>query len=208
MLCEISQFFLIINFYKLAVNKILPRFHCTRAECLPISSLSSRLKSLKARLVNAIVNEEVSYSFYAKDHCSNLWDFLITRILSQSPDLAKAIAAEKLIQVFHTHGQKLEKSEIAEDVVDQLEDNQEDGLREAYKKTFDLVDSDKSGTLDKAELEAWLKMCGAELDLTTIIETLTQEGNLDRDKFAKLMSTYATSNRRDYDIGGTIKSSH
>ena len=89
-----------------------------------------------------------------------------------------------------------------------LEDNQEDGLREAYKKTFDLVDSDKSGTLDKAELEAWLKMCGAELDLTTIIETLTQEGNLDRDKFAKLMSTYATSNRRDYDIGGTIKSSH
>ena len=54
----------------------------------------------------------------------------------------------------------------------------------------------------------WLSMCGAELDLTTIVDTLTKEGELSREIFAKLMSTYATSNRRDYDIGGTIKSSH
>ena len=59
--------------------------------------------------------------------------------------MAKAIAAEKLIQVFHTHGAKMEKSEIAADVVDQLDDKEEDGLRDAYKQTFDLVDSDSSG---------------------------------------------------------------
>jgi len=131
-----------------------------------------------------------------------------SRILKESPNLAKAIAAEKLIQVFHTHGAKMEKSEIAADVVDQLDDKEEDGLRDAYKQTFDLVDSDSSGTLDQIELMDWLSMCGAELDLTTIVDTLTKEGELSREIFAKLMSTYATSNRRDYDIGGTIKSSH
>ena len=36
-----------------------------------------------------------------------------SRILKHSPMLAKAIAAEHLIQVFHTHGAQLEKSEIA-----------------------------------------------------------------------------------------------
>ena len=39
----------------------------------------------------------------------------------------------------------MEKSEIAADVVDQLDDKEEDGLRDAYKQTFDLVDSDSSG---------------------------------------------------------------
>ena len=32
-----------------------------------------------------------------------------TRIVTQSPTLAKAIAAEHLIQVFHTHGEKMDK---------------------------------------------------------------------------------------------------
>lgn len=131
-----------------------------------------------------------------------------SRILQESPLLAMAIAAEHLIQVFHTHGSKLEKSAIAADVVEQLGDNDEDKLRDAYVKTFDLVDADGSGFLDKGELMQWMTMCGAELDVSTIVDTLLKEGNLSRDKFATLMSTYATSNRRDYDIGGTIKSSH
>lgn len=131
-----------------------------------------------------------------------------SRILKNSPDLAKAIAAEHLIQVFHTHGTSMEKSEIAGDVVEHLDDQNEDSLREAYMQTFDLVDSDKSGTLDEGELVHWLTMCGAELDVSKIIQALTGEGDLSREKFAKLMSSFAASNRRDYDIGGTIKSSH
>jgi len=131
-----------------------------------------------------------------------------TRILKESPELAMAIAAEHLIQVFYTHGSKLEQSEVATDVIEQLDDKEEDTLMDAYMQTFDLVDADGSGTLDKDELIQWLTMCGAELDLKTILDVLLQEGNLTREKFAKLMSSYATSSRRDYDISGTIKSSH
>ena len=50
--------------------------------------------------------------------------------------------------------------------------------------------------------------CGAEINVDSIIEVLTKEGNLTRDKFAKLMCSYASSDRRDYDITGPIKSSH
>ena len=39
-----------------------------------------------------------------------------SRILRESPILAMAIAAEHLIQVFHTHGSSMEKSAIAKDV--------------------------------------------------------------------------------------------
>jgi hypothetical protein len=42
-------------------------------------------------------------------------------------------------------------------------------------------------------------------NVTSIIEVLTQEGNLSREKFGSLMASYASSNRRDYDITGTIK---
>ena len=93
-------------------------------------------------------------------------------------------------------------------LVEQLDDKEEDTLMDAYMQTFDLVDADGSGSLDKDELIQWLTMCGAELDLKTILDVLLQEGNLTREKFAKLMSSYATSSRRDYDISGTIKSSH
>ena len=94
------------------------------------------------------------------------------------------------------------------DVVEQLDDQNEDKLREAYLQTFQLLDSDGSGTLEKDELMEWLTMCGAEMDAGKIVEALTGEGDLSGDKFAKLMSSYASSSRRDYDIGGTIKSSH
>ena len=61
--------------------------------------------------------------------------------------------------------------------------------------------------MDEEELKVWLNMCGAELNLDTIIEVMTKEGALTRDKFAKLMSAYASCSRRDYDIGGTHTSS-
>lgn len=131
------------------------------------------------------------------------------KILQDSPTLAKAIAAEHLIQVFHTHGTKavVSDGQDVKDVVEELDDKEEDKLREAYKRTFDLVDADNSGTLDEKELKVWLSMCGAELNLDTIIKVLTEEGELTRDKFAKLMSSYASSSRRDYDIGGSHSSS-
>jgi hypothetical protein len=50
--------------------------------------------------------------------------------------------------------------------------------------------------------------CGAEINVDSIIEVLTKEGNLTRDKFANIMCSYASSDRRDYDITGPIKSSH
>jgi len=134
-----------------------------------------------------------------------------SRILRNAPMLAKAIAAEHLIQVFHTHGGAIESSEIATDVVEVVGNDSaeaEEKLRKAYCQTFDLLDSDKSGTLEREELMEWFNMCGAELDMTKIIDTLTNEGCLTRDKFATMMATFATAHRRDYDISGTLKSSH
>ena len=50
---------------------------------------------------------------------------------------------------------------------------------------FDLVDADGSGTLDENEMKQWLEMCGAELDLKTILDVLLKDGNLSRQKFGK-----------------------
>ena len=44
-------------------------------------------------------------------------------------------------------------------------------------------------------------MVGAELDLSKLMETLIGDGELTREKFARLMSSSAKSHRRDYDIG-------
>jgi len=133
------------------------------------------------------------------------------RIVQEKPHLARAIAAEHLIQVFFTHKDKIEKAGTQEgkdavrqslgDVVEPLDQEEEDELLDAYRQTFDLIDEDKSGTLDRKELEDWFKMCGAELDLSKLTDTLIGEGELTRDKFARLMSSSAKTNRRDYDIG-------
>jgi len=134
-----------------------------------------------------------------------------SRIVKERPHLARAIAAEHLIQVFFTHKDKIEKQDTQEgkdavrqslgDNVEPLDQKEEDELLDAYKQTFDLIDMDSSGTLDKSELEEWFKMCGAELDLTKLLETLVGDGELTRDKFARLMCSSAKSHRRDYDIG-------
>ena len=96
----------------------------------------------------------------------------------------------------------------ASNVVESLDDRDEDALKDAYSQTFDLVDSDKSGTLDKAELMEWMGMCGAELDVTKITDALLKEGNLSRQKFAEMMCAQASSSRRDYDIGGSTGGGH
>merc|ERR1719384_1045976 len=134
-----------------------------------------------------------------------------SRIVKEKPLLARAIAAEHLIQVFFTHKGRIEKQSTQEDRdavrqslgdnVEPLDQKEEDELLDAYKQTFDLIDSDGSGSLDKAELENWFAMCGAELDLSSLLEVLVGDGELTRDKFARLMCSSAKSHRRDYDIG-------
>jgi len=128
------------------------------------------------------------------------------RIVKSSPLLAKAIAAEHLLEVFLTRGNISVKP--SEDLVEQLDDKDENKLHKAYCMTFDLVDTDKSGTLDKNELMTWMSMCGAELNLSKVTDVLLKEGKLQREKFAELMSSSATSNRRSYDISGNTGSHH
>jgi Ca2+-binding EF-hand superfamily protein len=43
------------------------------------------------------------------------------------------------------------------------DDGIEDKIREAYMKTFDLLDFDENGCLDQEELMKWLTMFGADL---------------------------------------------
>ena len=95
-----------------------------------------------------------------------------------------------------THGKNMEEAEIRQDCVEAVEK-----LKEAYAETFDLIDLDGSGTLEKEELDEWFFMCGAELDLSKIMKVLLSEGNLTREKFAELMCSSAASHRREYDIG-------
>ena len=74
-------------------------------------------------------------------------------------------------------------------------------MTSVLRQTFDLIDNDNSGTLEKSELEDWFQMVGAELDLSKLMEVLVGDGELTRDKFARLMCSSAKSHRRDYDIG-------
>ena len=140
------------------------------------------------------------------------------RIVQEKPQLARAIAAEHLIQVFFTHKGKIEKANSKEDkdavrqslgdVVEPLDQEEEDELLDAYRQTFDLIDQDKSGTLEREELDEWFAMCGAELDLSKLTDVLLGDGQLTRDKFAKLMCSGAKANRRDYDIGDDEEGHH
>ena len=131
-----------------------------------------------------------------------------SRIVKEQPLLAKAIAAEQLIQVFYTYGNNLTNSDSQEVAVRDLEHRDKGNLHDAYLQTFDLVDEDSSGFLDREEVEEWLGMVGSELDTSKITAVLLKEGNLGRDKFAELMSASTASSRRDYDIGGKSFGSH
>ena len=84
------------------------------------------------------------------------------RIVQEKSQLARAIAAEHLIQVFFTHRSKIEKANTKEekdavrqslgDVVEPLDQEEEDELLKAYRQTFDLIDQDNSGTLNVKSL--------------------------------------------------------
>ena len=138
------------------------------------------------------------------------------RIVKSKPHLARAIAAEQLIQVFHTYKGAIMKATTEEDkekarmtrsnTVEALDDEDENKLKEAYGQTFDLIDEDKSGILEGEELKEWFGMVGAEIDLSELVNVLLGEGSLTRSKFCDLMSSLTISHRRDYDIGGVISS--
>jgi len=136
------------------------------------------------------------------------------RICRESPLLAKAIAAEHLLQVFLTHGENIAKKEelASKNAIAQSFDGsaEEDKLTDAYRQTFKLIDLDGSGTLDRDELTQWMTMCGAELDVEKIIGALLAGGedNLTMDKFASIMCAQANSCRRAYDIDGSVIGSH
>jgi len=125
-----------------------------------------------------------------------------SRIVREKPLLAKAIAAEQLLQVFVTHGDKI--ADANDNSVDLLEEDGKKKLKSAYLKTFDMLDQDGSGTLDRAEVTEWLKMCGSELNVEKVLGVLMgDEDQLTRDGFADLMTTKVASSRREYDIGGS-----
>jgi len=151
----------------------------------------ARIRKVKSTYVETLEQEKF---------LKNMPKALDSRIVKEVPKLAQAIAAEHLIQVFFTHGADLDKGKNRKDVVEELDDKEEEKLKDAYRQTFDLVDADGSGFIDKDEMEAWLSLCGAELDLSKIINVLLESGNLSRDKFADLMCSSAASSRREYDI--------
>ena len=108
---------------------------------------------------------------------ANMPKAIDSRIVAKSPMLACAIAAEHLIQVFHTHKSKIEKSDCKNkalneigDAAESLEGDDEEKLKEAYGQVFDLLDEDNSGVLDRSELSNWFEMCGAEIDVKKITE--------------------------------------
>ena len=139
-----------------------------------------------------------------------------SRIVKSKPHLARAIAAEQLIQVFHTYKGVIMKAKSEEDrekarmtrsnTVEALDNEDENKLKEAYGQTFDLIDQDNSGILEGEELKEWFAMVGAEIDLSELVNVLLGEGSLTRSKFCDLMSLLTISHRRDYDIGGVISS--
>ena len=94
------------------------------------------------------------------------------------------------------------------DSLDILDLNNEDGLREAYGQTFDMIDQDRSGHLDKKEITDWFEMCGAEIDTTELIDTMMSDGYLTRDRFVKFMTSLAKTHYRDYDLSGSLGGGH
>ena len=128
----------------------------------------SRIRKVKSTYVETIDQEK-----FLKD----MPKAIDSRIVKEKPRLACAIAAEHLIQVFHTHKGSLAKASCKKEALDQIEDtvekldlNDEETLKEAYGQVFDLIDQDKSGCLDRAELTDWFEMCGAEIDVKKITE--------------------------------------
>ena len=174
-----------------------------------VTDVISRIRKVKSTYV-----ETPDQELFLK----NIPKTIDKRIVQEKPMLACAIAAEQLIQLFHTHKSAIHKSESTEEknaYLDQIEDsldvldlNDEDGLREAYGQTFDLIDQDDSGILDRREIKDWFEMCGAEIDVSKLTSTMMTDGNLTRDKFVKYMTSLAKTHHRDYDLSGNLGGGH
>ena len=168
----------------------------------------------RIRKVNSTYVETQDQELFLK----NIPKTIDQRIVREKPMLACAIAAEHLIQLFHTHKSAIEKSKAKEDknaYLDNIQDsldvldlNDEDGLREAYGQTFDLIDQDSSGQLESSEIKDWFEMFEAEIDVNTLIDTMMSDGNLTRDKFVKFMTSLVKGHHRDYDISGSTGGHH
>ena len=128
----------------------------------------ARIRKVKSTYVETVEQEKF---------LMNMPKAIDSRIVKEKPILACSIAAEHLIQVFHTHKDKISKSddkkqalnELGESV-EALEEDDVKKIEEAYGQVFDLLDEDKSGVLDRLELKNWFDMCGAEMDVSKITE--------------------------------------
>jgi len=123
------------------------------------------------------------------------------RIIKEKPHLARAIAANHLIQLFLTHGGKIRKAEDQDEARDALGDcvkplgaDEESSLMEAYGETFDLIDNDGDGFLDQGEVDKMFSMCRAEIDLTKLTEVFLEGGSLTRETFSRFMCSKAKTN--------------
>ena len=132
----------------------------------------ARIRKVKSTYVETIEQEKF---------LKNMPKAIDSRIVQKNPTLACAIAAEHLIQVFHTHKGTIEKAACKRTALDEMgkdvkcldeEVDDKETLEEAYGKVFDLIDQDKSGVLDRAELTDWFEMCGAEIDVKKITEVI------------------------------------
>merc|ERR1712018_746879 len=167
----------------------------------------ARIRKVKSTYVETIEQEKF---------LKNMPKAIDSRIVAEAKMLACAIAAEHLIQVFHTHKDKIEKSECKKTALNEIEnatetldtDDDKDKLKEAYGQVFDLLDEDKSGVLDRSELTNWFELCGAEIDVKKITETMLGSGKPTREKFIKMMNSMAASHRREYDISGSTSGGH
>ena len=166
----------------------------------------SRIRKVKSTYVETAAQE-----LFLK----NMPKALNKKIVDKKPKLACAIAAEHLIQVYRTHKSELvsaksaaEKDKAVESLdsaVEGLDDKHEQKLKEAYGQIFDVVDYDKSGTLDNEELKQWFEMIGAEIDINELKDALIGSGDsfasgFTRDKFIEFMCTKTKQNRRDYEL--------
>ena len=89
-------------------------------------------------------------------------------------------------------------------IVSGLGVKQEKKLRETYGQIFNLIDKDKSGTLDNDEIDEWFGMVGAEIELNELKQGLlgheSESFHLEftRERFIDFMCKKTKHNSRNY----------
>ena len=145
---------------------------------------------------------------------------LSSKLVQKKPMLARAIAAEHLIQVFRTHKEELEqaisptsKEEVTKRFssgLGNLGGTLEESLKESYGQIFDLIDYDRNGTIDNEELSKWFEMVGAEIDINEVKKAFLGDDTsphlaFTRDRFTEFMSKKTKQNRREYELGAVVE---